>query len=211
MATAFRNLWVNWITKSLQQSDLNGGEFVLPPFYKYESAALRIRILEPDPTVFPEGFSIVSVAPLTLTVSINDTLDDATPLAQQASWASDTTLNKFEGTLDLNTVAMCAYVGSASSVQAFFQIDVTQAGGAPMPIYQKQITILNSVTQPTTTSPDVTKTYRTADESDGLYLGTIGAPGKWRTELSPSGNYSRTLGVDDGGAPIDIILPYPPT
>lgn len=211
MATNFKNLWVNWEEKRLQQSDLNGGDFVLPDFMKYEEVPFRVRILERDPAGVPEGWAIVSVAPFTLAITINDTLDDASPLADQQVWVPDTTLNKFEGVLQLNTPAMNAYVGSAISVNAYFQITLSQGGGQPTPIYQRPIKILNSVNQPTTTSPDVTKVYRTADESDLVYLTAIGKPGQFRAELSPSGNYARYTGVDDGGAPIDLILPYPPT
>ena len=212
MATVFRNLWVNWVDKRLQQSLINGSEFVLPPFYKYESVPFRIYICEPDPDdPGPGSFSLVNVAPLTLTVSINDTLDDATPLAQQQVWTSDTTLNKFEGTLDLNTSLMNAYIASTTAgVPAYFQIDVSQAGGQPTPIYQRLVTLFNSVTQPTSTSPDVTKVYRTADESDGLYLTQFMRPGQTVTMLSPSGNYSRTIGVNDDGSAPDVTAPYPP-
>jgi len=145
-----------------------------------------------------------------LTVSINDTLDDATPLAQQQTWAADSTLNFFEGVLDLNTSALNSFVGATvTGVDAYFQIQIGQTGGQQTTVYQRKILILNSVTQPTTTAPDVLNTYYTAQQSDGLFLKSIGTNGQFITILSPSGNYARTYGVDDGGAPIDIILPYP--
>jgi len=206
----YRDLWVNWLEKRLQQSDLNGGEFVLPDFNKYESMPLRVRILAPDPSGVPEGYSLVSVAPLSLTISINDTLDDATPLVMQSTWAADTTLNEFTGVLDLNTAAMNSYVGTTiSGVLAWLQIDVTQTGGQTTQIYQRQIRILNSVTKPTSTVPDVAQTYYTAQQTDGLFLKPIGTPGQFFTVLSPSGNFARTFGVDDNGAAVDSLLPYP--
>lgn len=208
MALVFRNFTVNWASKILQESHLSGAEIILPAFFKYELVPIKLRIVEPDPGIVPEGYALISVAPLTLKISINDTLDDASPLATQSTWAKDTALNEFSGTLDLNTAALSAYVGSSASVTAYIQIEVVEGTTAHI-LYQAQVTIKNSVTQPTTSSPDPTNTYRTAAESDGLYLKAVNGAGIQLTLISPSGNYQRIIGVDDGGAAIDEILPYP--
>ena len=153
--------------------------------------------------------TVTGVDPTGLRVSLNDTLDDASPLVQQTTWTADSGTNTFTGTLDLNTAGMNSYVGSASSVSAYLQIEFSQSGGGWTPVYQQSITVKNSVTQPTSTSPDPVQTYRTADESDGLYDTPIMRQGVFKVIISSNGQWQRVLGVDDNGTAVDQILPYP--
>jgi len=210
MATAYRKTFLNWVEKRLQIGELNGGEFVFPHFFKYESVPIRLYLLEPaQDTLGPDEFSRVDISNLSLRVTINDTLDDATPLAEQSTWTQNASQNYWEGVLDLNTAGMSTYIGSNSSMTAYIQIAVAETGGVWRTVYQRQITIENSVAQPTTTSPDPTKTYRTAEESDGIYDTPVMRQGVQKVAISPSGNYQRIWGVDDNGTAIDQILPYP--
>lgn len=209
MATLFQDIYVDWISKTLRASDTSTAEVLIADFIKYESRPLRVHIIAPDPTFYPLQFSHVSVSPFTLKVTLNDTLDDAAPLAEQSTWVKDTSANTFSAALDLNTAGMSAYVGSNASVSAYFQIELTETGGVPTVIYQRQVTIQNSVTQPTTTSPDVSQTYYTAQQTDGLFLKAVNGAGVQLTMISPSGTYQRIWGVDDAGQPIDQILSYP--
>lgn len=210
MATAYRNTFLNWVEKRLQQSLVNGGEFVLPNWHKYESVPLRFYLVEPEiESAGPDEFARVDISNLSLRVTVNDTLDDATPLAEQQTWTKDSSQNTFAGQLDLNTAAMNAYVGSSASVNAYLQVAVSETGGVWRVVYQRTITIENSVAQPTTTSPDPTKTYRTAEESDGLYLTPVMRAGIQLVAISPDGTKQRIWGVDNAGAPIDQVLPFP--
>src|SRR5262245_48659 len=210
MATAYRNTWLNWIERRLQISELNGGEFVFPRFYKYESVPLQIYLVQPDDGgAGPESFSRVDISNLALRITVNDSYDDPTPLAEQATWGKDTAQNAFYGVLDLNTSGCNAYVGSATTVSAYIQIAVSETGGVWRVVYQRQITVENSVAQPTSTSPDPQKNYRTAEESDGLYLSGLNRPGLEITLLSPSANWSLTIGIDDNGTVRMQPAPYP--
>ena len=206
MATAYRNTFLNWITKTLLQSEL-GGEFSLPDFFKYEGVPFRLYIVEPDYTVQPEGYSRVDISNLSLRITVNDVLDDATPLAEQATWTKDNNENTFSGELTLNTAGISALFTSAAvtSVTAYFQIQVAESGGDWRTVYQTTVTIKNSVTQPTTTSPDPTKTYRTADESDGIYMTPKGRAGVQIGLVSPDGTKVRWLGVDNNGTRVDDV------
>jgi hypothetical protein len=210
MATAYRNTYLNWVERRLQIGEFNGGEFVFPTFYKYESVPLRVHLLEPNSAALgPDEFSRVDISNLALRVTINNTLDDATPLAEQQTWTQDASQNTFMGVLDLNTAGMTAYIGAAASMPAYVQIAVSETGGVWRVVYQRAITIENSVAQPTTTSPDPTKTYRTAEESDGIYLQPQMRPGIQLVAISPNELFQRVWGVDNNGTAIDQILSYP--
>lgn len=206
-ATANRQWFVNWFSKSLQISDTNGGAFQLPNFHKYETIPLKIVIVEPDLT--SKGlnkFARVDVSGLSLTVSINETFDDAAPLVQQATWAKDEELNCFQAELPMNTAAMNSYLGASDTKTAYLEIEV-QEGTARSKILVQQITIQNSVTQIGTITPAPVDEYFTKAQTAAQFWPMVGAPGAQLTITSPSNTYNRILGVDDGGAAIDIILP----
>lgn len=210
MATAYRNTFVNWIDNRLQQSLVNGGEFVFPRWHKYESIPLRVYLLEPVPDAEgPDLYARVDIANLSLRVTVNNTFDDATPLAEQQTWAKDAAQNNWTGVLDLNTGGMNTYIGSSDSVPAYLQITVSEADGVWRVVYQRAITIENSVAQPSTVSPDPGQTFRNAQESDGIYDTPQMRPGLQKVIISQNGNWQRIIGVDNNGTAIDVILPYP--
>lgn len=209
MATAYRKLYVNWITKLLQAGEQDDTPVVLPDFSKYESAPFEIAIVEPHPT-FPNRFNRVDISNLTLKASVNDTLDDASPLAEQSTWTKDTDANTFSAELDLNTSGINSAVGTAVSVTAYFQLTAIDAAGGRRVLYQEQVNITNSVIQPTTTSPDPTKSYPTWDEAYGVFMVATNRPGVQIAVRSPSGLKIRYFGVDDNGTKIDDVEDYIP-
>lgn len=210
MATAYRNTFINWPEKRLQQSLTNGGEFIFPSFFKYESVPLRVYLLEPSVDgVAAADFNRVDISNLALRVTFNNTLDDATPLAEQQTWTLNASQNYWEGVVDLNTAAMNTYVAALASAMLYMQISVAESGGVWRTVYQRQVTIENSVAQPTTTSPDPQQTYRTAQESDGIYDTPVMRQGLQKVMISPNGTFQRIIGVDNNGTAIDQILPFP--
>lgn len=205
-ATALRRLFVNKETKTLQISDRNGGPFQLPRFTKYETVPLAITIVEPDLTaVGVNRFARVDISPLALTVSINDTLDDATVLVQQTSWTKDEIDNVFSGELAMNVANMNSYVGSNSTVSAYLEIEWSESTARSKVVIP--ITIENAVTQPGSAGPAPATEYYTKAEVDALFLSNILGPGRQITITSPANAYQRILGVDDGGLEIDQIVP----
>jgi hypothetical protein len=206
-ATANRIWVINWFTKSLQISDSNGGPFTLPHFNKYETIPLRIVIVEPDlATRGLNRFSRVDISGLSLTVSINDTFDDAAPLVQQASWTKDETINEFIGELALNTAALNTYLGSSDSKSAYLEIEI-QEGTARSKILTQVITLQNAVTQNGSVAPAPLDEYYTKGQTDGQFLRNVLLPGQQVTIPSPGNVYHRIIGVTDTGEPIDQILP----
>lgn len=204
-ATAARKLFVNWYTKTLQVSDTNGGIFALPPFNKYETIPLEIVIVQPDGSQFNK-FSRVDISSLSISVAINDTYDDASPLAYQPTFSKDEDTNTFSGELALNTVAMNAYIGAASTKDAFFEIEI-QEGTARSKIFLAEIELQNSVTTTATTTPTPIDEFYTKAQSEQQFIKRVMPAGEQITMTSPSGTFQRIIGVSDAGQEIDQVLP----
>jgi hypothetical protein len=206
-ATAKRRLFVNWFTKKLQLSDRKSGEFTLPAFTKYETIPLEICIIEPDLAgVGIDRYSRVDISNLSLTVTINETYDDPAPLAQQATWTKNEDDNVFSAELALNTAALNAYLGSSDSKTAYIEIEI-QEGTARNKIFIAAITLQNAVSQITSVAPTPLDEYYTKPQVTAQFVAKVMPAGEQITITSPGGIYQRIVGVDDGGAPIDIILP----
>jgi len=206
-ATANRRIFCNWFTKKLQLSDMKSGEFVFPVFNKYETVPFEVVIVEPDLTgARIESFSRVDISNLSLSIAIHSGYDTASPLAYQTTFTKNEELNTFTGELALNTVAMNAFIAAQSSVSAYLEIEI-QEGTARSKIYLGQITLQNAVTQVSSTAPVPLDEYLTKAATLQQFVSRVGEPGSQITITSPGGTYQRIYGVDDGGAPIDIILP----
>lgn len=207
MATATRKLFVNWTTKTLQVSDLNGSPFTLPAFAKYERIPFEVVIVEPDLT--SPGllkFSRVSVANLSLSMSLNETVDDAAPLAYQNTFTKDTTTNVFTGSLNLNTSGLNTWLGSTDDKTAYFEIEVTE-GSDLQKIYLAQVTVKQSVLPAGATVPSPVDQYYTIAQTESQFLKPVSPAGVMHTITSANGLYQRIIGVDDGGNVIDQVLP----
>jgi len=206
MATATRKIFVNWLTKSLQVSDKNGGVIVLPPFQKYEVVPFEVVIVEPIEAVGILKYQRVDIGNLSMAMALNDTLDDASPLAYQNTFAKDETENKFSGDLSLATVGLNTWLGSNASLEAYFEIEI-QEGTNISKIYQARVTVRNSVSQVGAIVPSPVDEYYTKAQADAQFDKPIGAAGVQKTITSPGNIYQRILGVTDAGEPIDQIVP----
>ncbi len=207
-ATANRRIFVNWEKKRLQTSDKNAGEFTFPNFIKYETIPLEICIVESDLSgARIESFRRVDVSPLSISIAISETLDDATPLVYQNVFTKDEDLNVFRGELAMNTALMNAYIGaSTGTLSAWIEIEM-QEGTARSKIYVAQITLQNSVTTAASAVPIPTDEYLTKAQQNAQFVQKVMPAGEQVTMTSPSGNYQRVFGVGDGGEAIDQILP----
>ena len=206
MATAFRRLFVNKETKTLQVSDTNGGPFILPYFNKYETIPLSVVIVEPDYTaVGINRFGRVDISPLSLKVAIHSGYDTASPLTEQTTWTKDETLNTFEGELPMNVAAMNTFIGSSATIAAVFEIEWSE-GTARSKIVLPCI-LQNAVTQPGSAGPAATTEYYTKPETNAQFVAKIMPAGEQITITSPGNVYQRIIGVDDGGNVIDQVVP----
>lgn len=201
-ALVARRLTANWFSKKLQISDVNGGELILPAFNKYETVPLEIIIVEPTQNSRGiDRFSRIDISPISLEVALNDTYDDATPLAFQNTWTKDEEDNVFSGELALNTAALNTWLNSDSK-QAYLEITITE-GTARTVVYLGQVTVKNSVLQVGATVPTPVEEYYTKAQADSQFVKKI-EQGQITLQV---GSYQRILGVTSDGVPIDQILP----
>lgn len=207
MANGALKLFANIRSKLLQVSDRNGGAFVLPNFNKYETIPLEIVLVEPDTAAIglPQ-FRRIDISSLSISVAVNDTYDDASPLAYQPTFTKDEDLNMFSAELALNTAALNTYLGSSDTKAAYFEIEI-QEGTARRKIYTAAITLQNAVTQVSSTTPTPVDEYLTKAQQVAQFVQKIMPASEQLTFTSPSGAYQRIIGVADDGSPIDQILP----
>lgn len=198
-----RKLFINWHTKKRQKSDISSSPDIVDTlsFMRYETVPFEVVIVEPDPAGTINSFKRVDITDLSMTMAVNDTLNDSTPLAAQSSWAKDTTNNTFSGNLDCNTGLMNTFIGSTASQNAYFEIEVLDSTGARSKIITEVCLVKLGVLTTTTTSPDPTKVYPTLDEALGLFLTRI--LGDQETITFKNGVYRRTLGVNADGSSQD--------
>lgn len=202
MATNRRKICVNWFNKTLQVSERDASSWRWFTFHQYETIPLEVFFVEPDVTIY-HRFARLSVAPLSLTISMHSSIDTATPFVQQATWTKDTSRNVLIGDLDLNTASFNSWL-STSPKTAYIELDITDAASRWRSYWA--VTCSKSLTKLTTSSPDPAQEYFTKAQSDGRYLQPILTAGQTVTYTSPSGTWQRIIGVDDNGQPIDQIL-----
>jgi len=207
MPTATRKLFANWSTKGLQISDRNGGGFILPDFHKYEVIPFEIVVLEPDPDSRSVlSFQRVPIANLSLRMALNETYDDASPLAYQNTFTKDETLNTFTGEFSLATSALNTWLSTTESKDAYFELEISE-GSNISKIYQAVVTVHQSVAQVGAVVPSPVDSYYTMAQAEAQFLKPINAAGVQLTITSPGGIYQRILGVTDEGQPVDQIIP----
>jgi hypothetical protein len=202
-----RKLFVNWHTRRRQKNDLSAS---LDPvetlgFLKYEQYPFEVVIVEPDSTSGGlNAFTRVPIADLTLKMAINDTLDDATPLAETSggSWTKDTSRNVFIGTLSLNTAAMSSYITADKT--PYFELEITD-GTNRVKILQEDCAVALSLMPVTTTSPDPSRTYLDYNETLGIFVPRVMAAGESIVIPSPNGLHRRIIGCNDDGTARDDI------
>lgn len=203
---AERKLFVHWGTKKLQVSDRNGGVVTLPPFNKYEVIPFKVVIVEDDTeAVGLPRFARVGVAPLSMSMALNDTYDDATPIAYQNTFTKDESDNTFSGVFSINTAAMSTFLGSSESKEALFEIEI-QEGSNVNKIYQATVTVRNSVSQVGAVVPSPVDEYFTKAQTIAQFLQHFNAAGIQGTFVSPNGVYQRIIGVNDEGQSVDQII-----
>lgn len=207
MAGLSRKLFVNWWTKKLQLSDESATPVDPPIFQKYETVPLQVVIVEPCSPWGPNNFVRVDITGISLTVAINDTLDDATPLASQSTFTKVTATNTFTGELSLNTAGMNSYIGSNSEKAAYLEIECIEGASARPKIYTNAITLRGSLLQVATTSPDTNQEYLTRQQMEGIFVPFRLKPGQTISIPSAGSVYERILGANDDGSEQDDMLP----
>lgn len=162
-----RKLFFDWLNKSLLVSDAVPRPYALPKFIQYETVGMDVVILEPDPNL--EGnFNRLDIDNVSLTVTLNDTLDDASPLVQQATWTKNLSTNTFSGDVALNTAAFNTFM-DADSKTAWLEVEIAE-GSQKHRVYLAQVTCVRGVAQDTSTAPAPVTEYLTVAQGTGMFV-----------------------------------------
>lgn len=193
-----RKLFVNWLTKKRIGDGIDRMAFL-----KYEVIPFEIVFLEPQFQGKANEYNRVDITDISLKVAINDTLDDASPLAEQTSWTKNTANMTFSGNLSLNTAGMNSYIDGAKT--PYFEIEITDTTGARVKTLSELCAVSQGVLQTTTVSPDPLQTYITLDQAKGLFVPRILAVGETITWQDITGTSRRTIGVNPDFSPQDDV------
>lgn len=201
----YQQLFPNISTKKLQLSDRNGGSYTLPNWQRYETRPIEVAIVRPDSEDPLRSWSRLDVSNISLRAALSLVYDTATPIAETTVWDKVESLNVFRGDFVLNTAAVNTAIGSETSIEVLFEIEMIE-GTSRVKLYTATTTLAQGVLQPTTTSPDPTREYFDKWESLGQFLRPRNDPGQTLTLVSPNSNHEVTYGIDDNGQETTYIF-----
>lgn len=204
MAVFARKLFINWTTKKRQSGENSSAPEPTLIFHKYEQVPFEIVIVEPVPgRTDLNSFQRIDIANLTLSVTVNEALDDGSLLALQETWTKDTTENKFSGSLNLNTAAFNTWLGSTAEKSAYFEVQLLDSDGDRVKVVSEACLVRLGVLQTTTASPDPNQNYLTVEQAQGLFVPRILQLGENISWADTNGTIFRTVGTDANGTAID--------
>jgi len=180
----------------------NGSVVKLPPLGQSDTITLQIQVVDPTGN-FSQPYALVDMAGSGLNVSVGSTPSGNSvtdPPAFQDTFTWDANSKTFTGDLELNTSGIDTLIGAAAAVSVYFEVNVTGTGR--FKLFQGQTTILAGVAKPTSTVPAPSKVY--LDKSEVLALLSQKLD---RLMKSPSGTWTRELGISDDGTPTDSTGP----
>ncbi len=169
---AWTTLYIDTYSGDLVVGPSNNTAAPMPRFTQGDTMALRICLLART-TTYPASnpFSVINNSALSLRVAIGPKTGTAgsTLYTQQYTWDRDSNNQFFTGTLSLNTAAIASAIGSAESVRAWFEVEMTE-GGYRTTVLQKQIDIHAEVIEEAAVVTPAGATVITAEEANATFL-----------------------------------------
>lgn len=120
-----------------------------------------------------------------------------TLLVYQDTWTEIS--NGYQGSLNINTVAIASALASASSVECTIEIEVTESGESPVKLVQAACTITAAVIDDGAAIPTPAAEYPTRNEANATYVKRIGLAGETIVLVSPDGTKAVELACTDAG------------
>lgn len=197
-------LFVDVDRKALVKSATSTSGFVLPVLFQGDTIGVELTCLTANPTGgLSSPYSKVTLTGYSLRVGIGSTPTGSgtdTPAALQTSFTLNGDDTTFSGTLALNTSGINTLIGSASSVAAVFEIELT-SGSEVTTIYQGAITLKADLLETGATVPTPTDEYYTKNQSNQLFAQAV--PTQNGTEYyipNQAGTFATKLWTDVDGA-----------
>ena len=186
----------------------NGSATALPDLFQSNNQNFQIQVVDPDPTILG-GYTAVDLGSSGLRVSVGatptGTTGGPTPLAIQNTWTWVTASKWFTGALAMNTAAIDSHIGTAASVTAYFEINITDSGDRET-ILQITFNLRAVVDELASNAPSPTDQYLTKAEVLALFVKFINTAGDTVVFKSPDGVYGREIGVANDGTAVDNVI-----
>lgn len=201
------NIYVDVQNKVLVKSNLSTIQIVLPPFFFSTEVDLNIYPLIPNPVNDPaHPFIAFDWTGYAISVEIGkaDADDSSVPAAITSSFTPIS--GGVNGLLDLNTLGVKELIGTASSVRSNFEIKATPPGGSPDVAVQVGINLNGVVLSGAPNPPQTLPQFILRSEVNAGFVKKIGDNGDVIEIRSPSGQWSRVLGITDAGVKTDDVI-----
>ena len=105
----------------------------------------------------------------------------------------------------MNTAAIDSHIGTAASVTAYFEINITDSGDRET-ILQITFNLRAVVDELASNAPSPTDQYLTKAEVLALFVKFINTAGDTVVFKSPDGVYGREIGVANDGTAVDNVI-----
>ncbi len=180
----------------------NGSVSAMPDLFQSNTKTLQVQFVDPAPTPLQIP-TVADMAAYGLRASVGSkptgSSGGPTPLALQDTFTWDAVNKWFTADLALNTTAIDTYIGSADSIQAWFELNLTLAGTRTT-VIQTTFTLRAVVDELISNVPTPTDVYLPKSEILALLAAKLD-----KVMKSPSGTWARELGIGDDGTPTDNI------
>jgi hypothetical protein len=179
----------------------NGSVSSMPDLFQSNTVTLQVQIVDPASTQIGTP-SIVDMGTFGLRAAVGPSpmgTTGPTLLALQDTFTWDSANKWFTADLALNTTGVDTYIGSQPQASAFFEINLTYAGGR-ITILQVPLLLRAVCDELTGTVPTPTDQYLTKAECLALFVKYINDAGKTITLTSPTTGKLVELGANDDGS-----------
>lgn len=181
---------------------VNGSVGSMPDLFQSNIVTLQVQIFDPTGPTSLSAPTIVDAGTYGLRASVGATPAGTTgeiPVALQDTFTWDATNKWFTADLALNTSGVDTLIGAAPSVLAYFELNLTIAGGRNT-ILQTTFNLRAVVDELAGTVPTPTDQYLTKAECLALFAKYINDAGRTITLTSPTTGKLIELGANDDGS-----------
>lgn len=189
---------------TLVRSQSNPSAYSLPPLVQGDTISLQVSVVEDNPTAGIGRVSYVNLGAYSLKVGIGSVpLGDGSvsPFALATAFTLNAEQNTFSGSLALNATALTTWLGTASTKQAWLEIELYDTASAEYEtVYGGTVTIRAQLLAVGSTVTLPGDTALGSSEAAATYVRKYGEAGGSIILTSPDGTKQVMLYVDDDGS-----------
>jgi hypothetical protein len=163
--------------------------------------SLRVYLLQPTGNSINLPYSTVVIDSSALRIGIDSApigTTTGTPAAFQNSFTVNTSISAFEGTIDLNTSGIDTLIGSNSTVDVVFSMDVDQGTGVEQ-LVEESITVKAQLMAPGATGTVPNDNAIGENVALGTFVKKVGDDGERIMLKDSTGTYGVFISVGSDG------------